>query len=428
MKRALLFVILLATSLLVIPPVAATAAGTCTVPFATAGYPPGWKQVSDTPDNWTQTDGVVWAADFLYTPGGPFIVVGGNFTKLVEPNGTQVPARNLGVVRLSDGKVVWGATSMTGYVKAIQARNGVTYVAGSFTAINGIARKQVAAFSAYSYGMLPWAPVVTQTAQVRSIQASDAGVLYVAGDSSVMAFSTSSAARLWTMHADNGPVMTLLLSPDQQGLYVGGFFSGLDGGNIPMLVAVYPINSHKVDPGFNPHLRPNSTVGNYDGEIPMSPAWDTSIPGQLRLSLGTGGGLTNTVQSINPFNGAKYWTYNTEGDTQALAMVGNTILTGFHRSHGNLSGCPFWYYGTQWASNDPGYVLPWNPGLSGKPSTSAGASKQNGGIEDIIVDSGTRKVYVLGDFSFYGQTCNYDLLQCTGGSPRRGIARYSILN
>lgn len=407
--------------------VAAPAAGAavCATPFA-ASYPAGSTQVDNTPQAWSQTDGNVIAVETMYVPGGPMVVIGGNFTKVTQPNGVQVPARNLAVLRLSDGAVMWGAGAMVGYPKTITARWGVIYVGGSFTSINGIARKAVAAFSAYTYAMLPWAPVV-DGGTVRSLQVSDAGVAYAGGNGSVAAFRTDTAQRLWTAVASKGVVRSLLLSPDQQGLYVGGDFAALAGVPINNLAVIYPIAGGKVEPAFNPHLPAASIPGGSNGTLVLEQRWDLTSP-QLRLVGGRGGSAFNGVMSIDPFLGGKYWDYNTEGDTQGLAMVGDTIASGYHRSHWNQLGCNYPFFGTQWAAGN-GTVLPWDPGVNNgpqwKPTATSVQSEANGGVSDIIMEPQTHKVILVGDFSFYGGACDWYTLVCTGGSPRRGLAVYS---
>lgn len=398
---------------------------TCATPF-TPTYPAGSTPVSSAPDAWSTTDGNVIAADIAYTAGGPYVVIGGNFTLVHnKATGKDVSARNLAVLRLRDGHVMWGATSMTGYPKYIKVEGPVIYVGGSFTEINGVARKAIASFSANTYAMRPWAPTVNG-GTIRSIQVSDAGVAYLAGNGGVGAYRTDTGAQVWYAVASAGVVRSVLLSPDEQGLYVGGDFAALAGAPINNLAVIYPIAGGKVDTKFNPHLRQAPTPGGSNAELVLEQRWDFTNPGQLRLIIGTGGSTTNSVQSIDPFLGGKFWAYETEGDTQALTMIGSTILSGYHRSHWNQLGCDYPFFGTQWSRD--GVVLPWNPGLNNgpnwKPTTASYLSEANGGISEILVEPQTRKVIVVGDFSFYGGTCDWYTLVCTGGTPRRGLAIY----
>lgn len=424
MKRALLFVTLLVTSLLSITAPAQAAAPACQTAFAN---PPGWTQISSTPDTWDQTNGNVIAADFLYTAGGPYIAIGGNFTKVAG-----VPAVNLAILRLSDGKVMWGASSMSGYPKTLTAHGGLLFVGGSFTQINGVARKAIAVINATTFAIHPWAPVV-DGGTIRDIEVSDAGIAYLAGNGSVMAFHTWDTGRAWTAPAAQGVVRTLLMSPDQSGLFVGGDFNKLAGVPVTQLAEIYPISSGKVYTPFAPQLRPNSSATTHDGELVSELAWDA----ETHLITGTGGAATNSVKSIAPWDGGQFWSNLTEGDTQALGVLGNTTLSGSHRSHGNTNtGCPFSYFGVQWGDHDgTNFVMPWDPGLNngtaGRSTNQSVASEANGGISEIKVELSTRKVYVLGDFTAYGGTCDYTAttlfyVPCTGTTPLRGIARYSF--
>lgn len=434
MRRASIVTIcltLLAAMLSVALPPAASAAPVCQTPFATAGYPPGWQQLPNTTTDWSTTDGNVIAQDVSYATGGPYLVIGGNFTYVNnKATGGRTPARNLAVLRIRDGHVMWGASSMTGYVKAITVdpATNTFYVGGGFSQINGVPRKAVAAFSVTSYAMRSWTPVVNG-GTIRSIQVSKAGVAYLAGNGGVGAYRTDNAAKVWYAASSAGVVRSVLLSPDEQGLYVGGDFSALAGAPINNLAVIYPISGGKVDTKFNPHLRKASVPGGSDAELVLEQAWDYSSP-QLRLIVGRGGSTTNGIMSIDPYFGGHFWSYNTEGDTQAVEMLGNTILMGNHRSHGNYSGCPYGFFANQWATRggpgDRGFVLPWDAGLSGNPTQASYLSEANGGISDILYDPQTRQVFVVGDFQKWGASCNYDTLACTGGIPKRGIAVYKV--
>jgi hypothetical protein len=421
MKRALLFVTLLVATLLTIP-VAAANAATCEIQFS-ATYPPGWTQVSNTPTAWSTTDGNVIAQDVAYTAGGPYLVIGGNFTLIHnKATGRDVPARNLAVLRIRDGHVMWGASAMTGYVKNITVHTATNtiYVGGGFTSINGVARKAVAAFSATSYALRPWAPVVNG-GTIRSIQASDAGVVYLAGNGGVGAYRADNAAKLWYTPAAGGVVHALLLSPDQSGLYAGGIFTALGGVPQGRLALIKPLSTGAVQASFAPDMS-----GSYAGEYVLKLRWDLAVPTQPRLVVAAGGATPDqSIQEVDPYFGGKYWSFHVEGDTQAIAVVGNTILSGHHRSHGNGDfGCPFAFFGNQWARD--GFVLPWDPGLSGNPTQASYLSEANGGIADILYEPQTRQVFVVGDFSRWGAACDYDTLACTGGNPQRGVAVYRV--
>lgn len=421
MKRALVLATLLVASLLSITAPAQAAVPVCQTPFATAGYPPGWTKLANKPEKFSQTDGNVIAQDLLYTAGGPYLVVGGNFTKITEWTGVPIAARNLAVMRVSDGHVVWSAKSMVGYVKTIQVKAGKIYVGGSFTQINGVARKAIAAFDANTFALSSWSPAVNG-GTIRDIEVSDAGVAYLAGNGGVGAYRTSNATQVWYVPSSGGVVHTVLLTPGQTQLYVGGLFTHLGGFQQAYLASIYPVSSGAIFTQFTPNMRPRP-AGDPSGELVLKLRWDLN-GGQRRLIVGAGGSQTNSIQSIDSSFGGKYWSYNTEGDTQAVAVLGNTILSGQHRSHSNrTTGCPYAYYGNQWARD--GFVLPWDPGLSGRPTLASYQSEANGGIADILVEPQTRKVFVVGDFSFYGQSCvDVDPVPCTGGSPLRGIARY----
>lgn len=422
MKRALLLVALLTASLLSIS-VPISAATSC--PTFSSTYPPGWTQINSKPDIWSQTDGNVITAEAF----GSYVAIGGNFTKVTAPGKPAVAAKNLAILRASTGEVVW-AGNLTGYPRTMQVRGSALYIGGSFTALGGVPRKAVLALDATTFALLPWAPTV-DGGTIRDIQVSAAGVAYLAGNGSVAAFRTDNAQRIWTAPAANGVVRALLLSPDETGLFVGGDFNKLAGTPANQLAEIYPISAGKVYAPFVSQLRPNSTPTAHDGELVLELKWNA----ENHLIVGRGGSGTNGLTSVAPWNGGHFWSYDTEGDTQGLAVLGNTILQGQHRSHGNYTGCPYSYFGNQWANYvGTAFVLPWDPdlnnGTAGKSTPQSVASEANGGISDIVVHLPSRKVYVVGDFTAYGGTCDYAAttlfyVPCTGTTPLRGLARYS---
>ena len=431
-------VLLAATAVLtmIVAPVplagAAQMAG-CTIP--TVWNPVGKTSINSTPklqtrngvqvSGWAQTDGNVLAGHLMtFNNGVQAVAIGGNFTKITQPDGKVVPARNLAVVRVLDGTVIYGAQSLDGYVRAFASYGRDLYLAGNFKTVNGKAHPGIALLSTTSWEVSGWKPLVSGNT-VRSIQVT-ASTVYFAGNGRVQAVRRSDGVKVWDLITDN-VVRTLLLNPSGTLLYAGGFFDVIGGVPVTHLARI-TLSTGKVDPSWKPVLARNTGIGDrgaWDGDNPGVMTWFKRADGVTNLIVGGVG--TQSIRSFSTASSNQRWGYTTEADTQGLAVVGNTIAIGFHRKHGNVwtQGCQIPFFGAQF-TGDEGWLDPWwDPYLSGNETSWSVASQSGGGgIGAIVTDPVNRKVIVLGDFQKWGASCNLDTLACTGGLPMRGAAIY----
>ena len=117
-------------------------------------------------------------------------------------------------------------------VNALAVMNGVVYIAGTFTAINGQQRLSLAAIDAASGQLMPWNPVPNNG--VWTIAATN-GTIYVGGTfTSIGGFYRNHAAAIdafgnvlpWDPNSD-GTVATLTAAGST--VYMGGFFTTVSG-------------------------------------------------------------------------------------------------------------------------------------------------------------------------------------------------------
>jgi hypothetical protein len=230
---------------------------------------------------------------------------------------------------------------------------------------------------------------------------------------------------VWSDSVTNGSVHVLLLNPATGGLYVGGYFDSVGGFANHGLVEVNATTGTPITT-FAPALAKNDGIGStgsYDGENPMSLALDTAVS-PTRLLMGSGG-IQNYVRFLNSTTGANSWVHGTPGDAQAVAVVGNTTVVGYHRNRPNSGSFQWPYFSGQLLASN-GALTSWAPGLSG---TQGDADGGNNGIQAMVFDPVSNTLYLAGAFLDYGATCNpATTIACSGGTPLKSLAAYSVSN
>ena len=232
--------------------------------------------ISSTPLNFSHTNGDILAITKVNGASNE-LAIGGNFTDVIQANGTSVPAINFAVLNETTGNVIYSGgvptnsvTKADKYVRAITSLNGVIYIGGDFDTWNGTARSHVVAIDS-SFAVTAWNPGAN--GEVRAL-ATDGGAIYIGGETgSVTAVDPSAGSQLWQQPTSGGSVHALLATNGV--LYVGGLFETYGGVTQHGLVEVNTSNG-SVIPAFNMHLRPDidstATTGTdaYSGEDPIS--------------------------------------------------------------------------------------------------------------------------------------------------------------
>lgn len=391
-------------------------------------YPARTATISATPTPTTQVSvtGDVLAGAAIKVGTAHLLAIGGNFTYLRTTDGVQHSANNFAVINQLTGQVVYTA-NVNSYVRTIAVNGSMIYFGGDFTQVNGTTRYYIAAVNAANWSLSNFNPGKSNMVRNRAI-ATFGDRVYFGGDGSNLYSVTTNGMPVWTDPVWGGSIKTLLTSPDGSGLFVGGLFEQVSTLKQHGLMEVFPSRTSGTPyPKFAPKLRTDVPYWSDSGDEALSLAWDTSFK-TPRLILGAGGATINSVHSIDPSNGVGYGPgIHTEGDAQGVAVLtvpGKTpsYIVGYHRNHGNGTGCPYNYYGEALTQN-LSLVKSWNPRLGGEKGNADGG---NSGIQAIVYDPSTRQLFLLGAFFNYGGTC-VPHAGCSGGSNSySGIARFSV--
>ncbi len=391
-------------------------------PYPVAAKPPaGTTAFSGVPIAFPATDGDGLLG--IFAAGTTrYAAFGGNFRNVIGANGVSHPATNFAIVNEATGALVYAGTGINSYVWSIKSGPGVVYIAGDFTTFAGASPHYIAALGFPLGKLTSWNQ--GSSSQVRAIGVNPTTVFCGGASSHISAVKVGSGALLWNQTGSGGPVMTMILSPHLNSLFVGGLFEQVGSLKQHGLAQLYPLTTGAAYPAFKPVLKPDSGVGpeaTWDGQEALSLDWDLHSPGAPLLVLGWGGGgTTNGVAQVVPATGHFNWARKTEGDTQGVAVVGNVYISGNHRGHGNNIGCPYANQTTSFSTKGTilGYM---NFRLSGNQSNVDGG---NNGVRPVLVDTVTHRLFLMGAFTRIGATCDATFATCTGGTPKQSIAEF----
>ena len=200
--------------------------------------------VSADPLPTVQIDGVAWTQRVV----GNTVYVGGRFTTARPAGaapGTQTTARaNLLAYDIRTGNLIttWAPTTNGDVLSIVPSPDGSrVYVGGSFTQVNGQIRNRIAALNPTT-GALIGSFQPKPDATVRAIAAT-ADTVYLGGLLSAVGGVTRTrvgrGARLrrrllpWAPNAQGGSVHSLVLSPDDSQVVIGGSFTTMNGSTNP---------------------------------------------------------------------------------------------------------------------------------------------------------------------------------------------------
>ena len=268
------------------------------------------------------------AAVYAIASAGGTVYIGGDFTDIVSPTGKRVKAKSLAALDARTGAPVpiFQLHRINGVVYAL-ATNGVqVYAGGTFTSVDNVTVRHVAAFSA-SGVQLPFA--ANTSGPVRSLVVSGS-TLYVGGQFSsprdrLASFNSVTGALnrgfSTTFHAfDTAAVHALALSPNGNRLYVGGHFDTVNGHLHRSIAAVSP-SSGALDRSFNP------VIESLTPDDPLLLGSDI-VATSSGILLGQEG-HSNRAYRFD-LTGRKVWQVRPEGDVDTLALAGNSVYLGGH--------------------------------------------------------------------------------------------------
>ena len=280
-----------------------------------------------------QIDGVAWAQLVV----GDTVYVTGKFTSARPagaPAGTgEVPRSNILAYDLRTGELRTGFTASLnsqGAGLAASPDGKRIYVAGNFTAVNGVNRYRIAALDATTGAVVTsFAPGVnarTKTVLVKGDTVYVGGIFTEANGNArtrLAAFRASDGALLpWAPSAD-GEVFSLV-SPDGSRVVAGGRFTTINGGAAYGMGAVDPVT------GASLPWAATQVVRNAGAE---SAIYSLSTDGRqvygTGYTFGKGGNLEGSF-AADATTGAVTWVTGCRGDVYSVQPIGDAVYTVGH--------------------------------------------------------------------------------------------------
>lgn len=272
---------------------------------------PANAAVSESPVSTPVFNGPVYAVSVA----GNVVFVGGEFESTVV-KGKQAVRKRLAAFDATTGALLPWAPVADRTVRALAVDpDGSVWAGGDFQAIDGQPRDSLAKISAG--GVLDPASFVIAGGSPRSLAVGH-GRLYVGGlFSAVNGVKRGNVAAIdlatrtlagWSARTDD-LVNSVVVGGDR--VYLGGAFHRVNGSSGLRLAAVKRDGS--LDNGFQP--KPDSIV------------WGVAVGGdRVYAALGGRGGRAVSYTS----NGVAKWAITTDGDAQAVTVLGSTVYIGGH--------------------------------------------------------------------------------------------------
>lgn len=398
---------------------AAITTGLAFVPAPAAVAAPSTAPITTIPT----TDGDILATAVLPYGTGTALAIGGNFAHVRSSGGALTAARNLAVLRIPDGVVLY-AGNTDSYVRSLYAQGNRLYVGGSFGRIAGVPRFHIASLAVPGFALTPFNPV--NGSSVYAITGVS-GVIVFGGGGPLRAALPDATALRWEVPVTGGTIRALLPNCGITGsLYVGGLFEQVgplaQHGLVRLDVSVG--GTPVVNTVFRPVLKTDTGPGGtgYAGQEVLSLGCKLPDP---QLMVGWGGATTNGIGAMTRDTGRWWWWRNTPGDLQALAVLPTTTIGGYHLNHGQTVPGDVGVHGEdgeKWFitefSSSYGTATTWDPHLAGFQVSPDGG---NGGVQALTVDTRQRVVFAGGAFTGTGN-CTLAVWPCTAPiTPRQSL-------
>ncbi len=269
------------------------------------------------PSNTWQTNGSVNAI----LPVGQTVFIGGSFTEMDDHGGATVTRTNIAAINALTGVPTGWNPDVNGEVfgMTLSPDASTLYVVGSFTKINGLTRKRIAAFDTASGVLLSFKPP-NPNKSVRAV-ATDGSRVYIGGlfttvggeprmRLAALDAATGALEHSWTPVA-NAKVTKLIVDPDR--IHAGGSFSKINDLPARGLAAL--------DPGTAALLVTDHTT---------YPVVDIEAVGTQIFVAGAGPG--GRAAAYDRATGTHQWTVNADGNLQGVAAIGNFAYFGGHHT------------------------------------------------------------------------------------------------
>lgn len=269
---------------------------------------PAYAAVPATPMRTVSFNGPVRAVAYV----GDTIYVGGDFTAAYL-DGKRSWRSHIAALNAQTGALLPFAPELDGTVHSMAVSGSDLYVGGYFTVIDGWKRRHIARFSG---GKLhPWRHSLSGVP--RALAAAD-GKLYAGGSftladnqarANVAAFDLTTDMLLPWAPAADGTVRSI--TPGVGRVYLSGVFNNINGTQARKLAAVRPDGS--LDTAFAPKL---SVI-----------VYDVAVTHDRVYAVAGGSGGQVLAYDLS---GNVRWQKTTDGDAQALAMIGDVLYVGGH--------------------------------------------------------------------------------------------------
>lgn len=267
-----------------------------------------------------QTDGRVRA---IVVSGGR-IYLGGSFTHVRAPGASGGGAfrNHLAAIDARTGGLLPWNPGANGQVRALRIKpgGGTIYAGGRFTRVGGRPRAHIAAIATHGSAVRRWHPrtngsVSAILARPRRVYL---GGAFTAVDgrrrTRVAAVSAAPGARTlpWHPAVGGGDVRALALSPASRRLFIGGWFTHVNGRPHPHLAAI------------------DTTTGR-TRPYTARPDWPVAALRRGGTSLyAAGAGNGGEIAAFSARTGSKRWLAITDGDVVALTLRQGVLYAGGH--------------------------------------------------------------------------------------------------
>jgi hypothetical protein len=256
---------------------------------------------------------------------GTTVYLGGQFTSL-RPAGSpagqgEVTRNHAAAVSLTTGALLPWNPNVNNTVRALHVVKSTVYLGGAFTQVGGVGRARIAAVNS-STGALVSGFKASASGEVFSIAANGSslflgggfGTVDGAARPNVAAVNTTTGAILPWAPAVDGQVRAIRLVGYPR-MVIGGSFTHINGASA-------------------------NHIGALDGNTGNSLAWkDHTTYNVIGLTsdangvsvAGAGGG--GNFAAFNPATGAQKWLGGTNGNVQAIGVVGGDVYVGGHMQY-----------------------------------------------------------------------------------------------
>jgi hypothetical protein len=253
------------------------------------------------------------------------VYIGGQFTAVRPPGapaGSQEVVRNhVAAFNIAKGTLVAWNPNANGTVRAIQVVGSHVYLGGSFTRVHNAGRQRLAEVNNTTGAATAWHPGADR--EVLSFAYAN-GILYAGGvfttvsgaaRAHLASFNTSTGALTnWAPSTDD-QVKALVITAGAARVVAGGFFTQVNGVSANHIAAINPTGT--------------GTLASWATHLSY-PVIDLARDANGVYAAGAGGGGNFAGLSLT---GQQMWQGGTNGNVQAIAVVGGVVYVGGHMQY-----------------------------------------------------------------------------------------------